>query len=313
MGANTDQMGISQVNAGQTQVSTSNTQVSTSQAQANTNQMDVGQTAGQTRDMVPYTGGPVDPILSVEEAQSSWETYRKMENTLLSEEDYIYFAKWETAGKANMKAFPSREEAEALAKRNRGVVVRRKTKTAYRKMARFFGLTLPRQDRPPETTVMQLGNKIVKIQRWDGVSSTIYMDEDLNTIKAEHEVTVVHSRTGTTMVGIGACSINEGRGFKHPDHDIVSTSLTRALNRAISDIVGWGEVSAEELQDGDEASGGGGASSDYTMATFLSDARNKLGYSFSQLEKIFGDLSKIENYSEAYIRLAEEKIKQEES
>lgn len=39
------------------------------------------------------------------------------------------------------------------------------------------------------------------------------------------------------------------RHFSHPDHDIIGTAQTRATNRAIADLIGCGEVSAEELTD----------------------------------------------------------------
>lgn len=44
-------------------------------------------------------------------------------------------------------------------------------------------------------------------------------------------------------------------GFNHfskPQHDIPATAFTRALNRACSDLFGFGEVSAEEIGDNDE-------------------------------------------------------------
>lgn len=37
--------------------------------------------------------------------------------------------------------------------------------------------------------------------------------------------------------------------FSHPQHDIPATAMTRATNRACSDLFGFGEVSAEEIQD----------------------------------------------------------------
>lgn len=39
------------------------------------------------------------------------------------------------------------------------------------------------------------------------------------------------------------------RHWSHPDHDIISTAQTRATNRAIADLIGCGEVSAEEIID----------------------------------------------------------------
>jgi len=46
--------------------------------------------------------------------------------------------------------------------------------------------------------------------------------------------------------GIGVCHYRE-RNFAHRNHDIISVSATRATNRAISDLVGCAEVSAEEV------------------------------------------------------------------
>lgn len=37
--------------------------------------------------------------------------------------------------------------------------------------------------------------------------------------------------------------------WSHPEHDIIATAQTRATNRAIADLIGCGEVSAEELVD----------------------------------------------------------------
>jgi hypothetical protein len=45
---------------------------------------------------------------------------------------------------------------------------------------------------------------------------------------------------------VGSCASNERR-FAHLDHDVRAIANTRAKNRAIADLVGGGEVSAEEL------------------------------------------------------------------
>lgn len=60
-----------------------------------------------------------------------------------------------------------------------------------------------------------------------------------------------HAKSGRQVIGVGSCSTDEpGKIFQHPHHDVYATAHTRAKNRAISDIVGAGEVSAEEMQDG---------------------------------------------------------------
>ena len=52
---------------------------------------------------------------------------------------------------------------------------------------------------------------------------------------------------GRYAEGTAACASNERR-FAHPEHDSYAMAYTRAANRAISDLVGGGEVSAEEMR-----------------------------------------------------------------
>ena len=59
-------------------------------------------------------------------------------------------------------------------------------------------------------------------------------------------VTMVTAPNGRTSVGVGICDSNE-RSFAHIEHDVYSTAHTRAKNRATSDMVAGGVVSAEEM------------------------------------------------------------------
>jgi hypothetical protein len=59
------------------------------------------------------------------------------------------------------------------------------------------------------------------------------------------------AHNGQYMDGFGACSTNESRfasagGRQKLENDLRTTAATRATNRAISDLVGFGQVSAEE-------------------------------------------------------------------
>ena len=58
---------------------------------------------------------------------------------------------------------------------------------------------------------------------------------------------------GRSMIGDGYCSTAEGGRGNWPEHNVRATAHTRAKNRAISDLVGGGEVSAEEMQEHDGA------------------------------------------------------------
>jgi hypothetical protein len=55
---------------------------------------------------------------------------------------------------------------------------------------------------------------------------------------------------GRYAEGEGGCSIRE-RGFSKPEHDLPATASTRAINRAISNLVGLGAISAEEIEAAD--------------------------------------------------------------
>lgn len=57
---------------------------------------------------------------------------------------------------------------------------------------------------------------------------------------------------GRTMIGDGYCGTAEPGHGAWTEHVVRATAHTRAKNRAISDLVGGGEVSAEEMPDGDD-------------------------------------------------------------
>ena len=52
--------------------------------------------------------------------------------------------------------------------------------------------------------------------------------------------------------GDGHCHSRE-RTFTHLEHDVYATAVTRSKNRAILELVGFGEVSAEEMMDSDKS------------------------------------------------------------
>ena len=52
---------------------------------------------------------------------------------------------------------------------------------------------------------------------------------------------------GRKTEGVAICTSTEKK-FSHPEHDVYTTCHTRAKNRAISDMIAAGEVSAEEME-----------------------------------------------------------------
>jgi hypothetical protein len=57
-----------------------------------------------------------------------------------------------------------------------------------------------------------------------------------------------HASTNRSSLGVGVAAKSEKAKWAHEEHDIFALAHTRAKNRAIADLVGGGEVSAEEMQ-----------------------------------------------------------------
>src|SRR5690606_2837336 len=106
-----------------------------------------------------------------------------------------------------------------------------KKKSAWRKLARWAGIS----------------TEIVRADRW--------WEEDPD--GARHYVARVVVRAtapwGQTAEAVGLCDTREARfrsaaARAKATHDVEATAATRATNRAISDLIAAGEVSAEEIE-----------------------------------------------------------------
>jgi hypothetical protein len=100
-------------------------------------------------------------------------------------------------------------------------------KCGWRKIARAFNLSFER------------------------VHSRVERDEDGTPVRAEVWIRAV-APNGQYGDGDGYCAADEGRfrswkGRQKLENDLRATATTRAKNRAIADLVGMGEVSAEEI------------------------------------------------------------------
>lgn len=89
-----------------------------------------------------------------------------------------------------------------------------------------------------------------KIAMWFGLdlqlmNQTIERDERGLPLRAK-VVARAKAPNGRCADGDGYCSAYERR-FSKPENDIPATASTRAMNRAISNLVGMGQTSAEEL------------------------------------------------------------------
>lgn len=176
---------------------------------------------------LPAHGALTAPIASVEEVRAAFEQYQTLRTTLITEADEMAIGK---------KKFVM--------------------KSGWRKLATVMGVSSEEHGR------------------------TYQRDAQHRIIEAEVVVRAI-APNGRFMDGLGLCDYrerccpkaysetavckNKARwhehctlecdGFNHfskPQHDIPATAYTRALNRACSDLFGFGEVSAEEVTDRDE-------------------------------------------------------------
>jgi len=171
----------------------------------------------------------VKPLVSAEQAKSLWEEYEKFKQAVVKPSDI------------------QRIQGQDFLK-----------KSYWRKLERFFGIKL--QLLKEEEKFMQVLLKRKKKKTPQGVK-VIYevagyypMDFKLNPRPDEEvKITIVFSATyrataptGQFCDGDGHCDLWE-KGYCNTYHNAKATAHTRAKNRAISDLVGGGEVSAEEV------------------------------------------------------------------
>ena len=98
------------------------------------------------------------------------------------------------------------------------------------------------------------GKKYIKKSGWRKIQTAFGISDELISEERKdfdkyfvYEITIkVSAQNGRFAFGVGSCASSE-RNFAHTEHDVRSTAHTRAKNRAISDLVGGGEVSAEEV------------------------------------------------------------------
>jgi hypothetical protein len=99
------------------------------------------------------------------------------------------------------------------------------------------------------------GKPYIKKSGWRKLAYAFNLsDEIIREEKEEREGEViwrvwvkVTAKNGRYAVGVGSASTRERQSWTHEEHDVYALAHTRAKNRAISDILGLGLVSAEEV------------------------------------------------------------------
>lgn len=169
----------------------------------------------------------VAPLSTPERAVETWHQYEALVGKLLTEDDYQSFQEGGNKGKFIKKS-------------------------GFRKLATHYGFTVELLDE-------RLGHKHDAATCARIKFPEIFTREDRDCgcpIQfARYSVKVI-APNGRETTGIGLCSIGEkNRRFTRQDHDIATTAYTRAVNRAIGDMIGVGKPSAEEARATGEAAG----------------------------------------------------------
>jgi len=107
----------------------------------------------------------------------------------------------------------------------------------------------------PEDIQLIQGKKFLKKSYWRRIAKffgvSLSLDKEWKEPNEDGTTTFYATITalapnGQSCVGDGACNTGE-KGLEKTDHNSRAIAMTRAKNRAISDLVGGGEVSAEEV------------------------------------------------------------------
>lgn len=168
--------------------------------------------------------GFITPIASPEHLRAAFAYKQRMFAAILDSNDYLYTVSWQSDGKTTQRVTPNYDEAKAMADKfaHLGSELGAKPKkSGITKLARALGITARR--------IKQSG-----------------LPDDPTATYSFVEYEATHEDTGKTEHGVGWCDKGE-RGGKISTHDVIATADTRAYNRAVLRLAGFGDVSADEI------------------------------------------------------------------
>ena len=154
------------------------------------------------------TDGFMSPAATLDEAFQAFEMFDKAKERLLRDQDVVWFGK---AGAPVKKGTPDAKPYLL--------------KSAWRRMARFFGLSIDVEGREK----IGEGDDYIWAYRYR----------------------ITHP-CGAYVVSEGVCSskdsfFTKGGRVKADEADVMLKAMTVAINRGVSDLLGSGEVSGEEM------------------------------------------------------------------
>jgi hypothetical protein len=174
--------------------------------------------------------GFITPIATPSRLRAAFAEKQRLYAAILDESDYIYTVSYVENGKTRQNIYTRREDAEKAAKAYLVDIRASPKKSGIVKLASALGIEARRR-------------------------VTRGLPEDPTATYSYVSYEAMHKRTGRSEEGIGWCDKTE-RGGRISSHDVIATADTRAYNRAILRLAGFGDVSADEIvpgASGDEA------------------------------------------------------------
>jgi hypothetical protein len=181
---------------------------------------DVAPSDIQMNDLSDY--GFILPVASPEKTREALAMRQRIYAAILDPLDYLYCVSFKDHGKPRQYISNRREDAQKVADTHKAPLLAKPKKSGIVKLADALNI---------EGEIL---NEEWKENPADG---TWYFEV---TYKA------IHRRTGRSALGKGACDKSE-RGGRISTHDILTTADTRAFNRAVLRLSGFGDVSADEI------------------------------------------------------------------
>jgi hypothetical protein len=165
--------------------------------------------------------GFIVPLASPEQLREAFAIKQRLYAAVLDENDYLYTVPHTERGKARQYLTTSRADADKVAATHGAQVNAKPMKSGVVKLARALGIVAKRSVTGglPNDPAAQF-------------SYVVYVAK--------------HPATGVEEEGIGWCDKSE-RGGNISAHDVIATADTRAYNRAVLRLSGFGDVSGDEI------------------------------------------------------------------
>lgn len=162
--------------------------------------------------------GFIMPIATPQMLRAAFAEKQRLYAAILDETDYIYSVSYVENGRARQAIYARRVDAEKASKTYMTEYRASPKKSGIVKLAAALGIEAKR--------VLSRG-----------------LPDDPNATFSYVTYQATHKRTGRSEEGIGWCDNKERPKL----HDIIATADTRAYNRAVLRLAGFGDVSADEI------------------------------------------------------------------